>query len=156
MLEVVTALKSYEKAHRSVVKAITNRALSLISDFTLVTYITGKPTDTLHIIVMTNISSTILYFVHERIWNHIDWGRDVINPVRHKVHERSSRSLAKALTYRTLGFLFDASIISLITNDTTTTITIVVLTNIASTVVYLINERIWNRFHWGKHVHAHI
>ena len=61
----------WEKTIRSVVKSITFRVSALISDSLIVLFITKAQAETFSIVLFTNLSSTILYFVHERIWSHI-------------------------------------------------------------------------------------
>lgn len=57
---------------RSLIKAITFRLLIIISDSFVIFFITHRVDVTLGIIFFSNIVSTILYFIHERIWNNID------------------------------------------------------------------------------------
>jgi adenylylsulfate kinase len=65
-------------------------------------------------------------------------------------HEQNSRSIIKALTFRVLIIISDAIIIFAITRRYDVTIGVIVFSNIASTVLYFIHERIWNKVHWGK------
>jgi uncharacterized membrane protein len=67
-----------------------------------------------------------------------------------KFHERISRSFVKAITYRLAILTSDAIIVLAITHRFDTTIGVVVGTNIASTLMYVIHERVWNKIHWGK------
>lgn len=154
MREIVSDLKAKEKSHRSLTKAITNRALSIICDLLIVTYITGHFSESVGIIILTNLSSSIVYFFHERLWNEIKWGKTVINPIRHKIHESHSRSVTKSITYRALAIIFDITIISIIINNPPQALSIAIITNVVSTILYLIHERAWNKVHWGKHVHV--
>ncbi|MBN1696988.1 MAG: DUF2061 domain-containing protein [Spirochaetales bacterium] len=39
-------------------------------------FLTGNIKESLNITLLFNIVQTILYFVHERIWNKIGWGKD--------------------------------------------------------------------------------
>ena len=68
-------MKSYVRPRRSLVKAITFRALVLCSDFAVIFLITHRWDTTLGLVIATNLASTSLYFLHERLWNKIDWGR---------------------------------------------------------------------------------
>jgi uncharacterized membrane protein len=67
--------KFFEDYKRSIIKSITFRALILISDGIIVFAITHRYDLTAGVIVFSNISSTILYFIHERFWNHVHWGK---------------------------------------------------------------------------------
>jgi uncharacterized membrane protein len=57
------------------VKAITFRSLILCSDAVVIFLITRRWDTTAGLVMATNIASTTLYFIHERIWNRIGWGR---------------------------------------------------------------------------------
>jgi uncharacterized membrane protein len=67
-----------------------------------------------------------------------------------KFHERVSRSVVKAITFRVIIITADVIIVMAITHRYDTTFGVVVGTNIASTILYLLHERMWNRVHWGK------
>ena len=62
---------------RSIVKALTWRALASLATFIISYMLTGD------IVAATGIASVqvfvnlFLYYVHERIWNKIDWGQNV-------------------------------------------------------------------------------
>ena len=69
------AMPTYVQTRRSLVKAITFRALILCSDAILIFLITRRWDMTAGLVIVTNIASTTLYFIHERIWSRIGWGR---------------------------------------------------------------------------------
>lgn len=64
-----------EHTKRSLVKAITFRCIILVSDGIIIFAITHRYDITLSVILFSNFSSTILYFLHERVWNKIHWGK---------------------------------------------------------------------------------
>ncbi|MBS1525613.1 MAG: DUF2061 domain-containing protein [Bacteroidetes bacterium] len=64
-----------ETLGRSVVKTITYRGLILILDFTSIYLFTGKVKIALGFMLVSNIYTTIGYFLHERIWDKIKWGK---------------------------------------------------------------------------------
>ena len=59
---------------RSVVKAITYRALIVCLDFLAIYLLTGKAQIAVGFMVVSNIYTTVGYFVHERLWARIKWG----------------------------------------------------------------------------------
>lgn len=65
----------YEKNERSIVKAVLFRILIIISDSIIIFAITRRYDVTIGVIVASNLASTVLYFIHERIWNKIHWGK---------------------------------------------------------------------------------
>lgn len=68
----------HEKVPRSVVKSLTFRALILASDGIIVMLITHSYGVTLGVVIATNLASTVLYFLHERAWNGVAWGKRVV------------------------------------------------------------------------------
>jgi len=65
----------HETILRSISKAITFRILILILDFGVIYFFTRRIDLTLGVIVVSNLSSTIAYIAHERVWNIIHWGK---------------------------------------------------------------------------------
>lgn len=68
-------VKFHEKLKRSVVKAITFRIIILTSDGLIIYALTHRYDVTLGLIFFSNFASTIIYFLHERVWNKIHWGK---------------------------------------------------------------------------------
>lgn len=64
--------------------------------------------------------------------------------------ERYTRSLLKALTYRSIILLSDSFIIFFVTKELSTTAKVIILSNIGSTMLYFCHERLWDKVHWGK------
>lgn len=64
-----------ETRQRSVTKAITFRILIICTDLVIIYILTHKVFDTIAITILTNVASTIFYFLHERLWNNISWGK---------------------------------------------------------------------------------
>lgn len=62
---------------RSVAKALTFRILVIISNGILVYLLTGEVKLVLSVVTLTTVINTLLYFLHERIWNKVDWGRNL-------------------------------------------------------------------------------
>ena len=64
-----------ESRYRSIVKAVTFRALVVASDMVIVYAITRSYEIAFGVIVFSNISATGIYVVHERSWNRVHWGK---------------------------------------------------------------------------------
>ena len=64
-----------ETKKRSITKSLSFRVLIILSDLVIVYVLTKKVTATIAITVFTNVASTIFYFLHERVWNSITWGK---------------------------------------------------------------------------------
>jgi len=65
----------YENVKRTVAKSITFRILVMLTDGLIIYAITKEVFLAMGIIIFSNISSTIIYYVHERAWNKIKWGK---------------------------------------------------------------------------------
>ncbi len=59
---------------RSLVKAVTYRAVIVCLDLATIYLLTGKATVALGFAVASNIYTTLGYIAHERVWAHIGWG----------------------------------------------------------------------------------
>ena len=60
---------------RSVVKAVSYRVIVVVADFVAVFFFTGRTDIALGFVVVSNIYTTGLYFLHERFWDRVAWGR---------------------------------------------------------------------------------
>lgn len=61
---------------RSLVKAISWRVIGTADTFILAYLITNKPITAASIAGFEVLTKTILYYMHERGWNKIKWGRN--------------------------------------------------------------------------------
>ena len=68
-------VKNHEKVERSLIKSLSFRCLVVTSDFVVIFLLTHRYDLTIGVVIISNLSSTMLYFLHERIWNGIAWGR---------------------------------------------------------------------------------
>ena len=68
----------YDHHKRSIAKTFGFHLLIIAADWAVVFFFTRKASTTLDIVVLTNVVSGILYFIHERAWNKIHWGKSKI------------------------------------------------------------------------------
>lgn len=66
---------SDETLKRSLTKTISYRVIILTLDFTTVYLFTGKITIAVGFMLVSNTYTTIGYFLHERLWDRINWGK---------------------------------------------------------------------------------
>ena len=71
-----------ERVPRSLVKAITFRGVIMVSDSLIIGAITHSYSVTFWVVIASNVASTVLYFLHERVWNTISWGKTMLNQKR--------------------------------------------------------------------------
>ncbi len=60
---------------RSLSKALTWRLVAIISTFIIIYVFTGDVAFATSITIISNIINFILYYVHERLWLQVKWGR---------------------------------------------------------------------------------
>jgi uncharacterized membrane protein len=61
---------------RSLTKAMTYRVIIVCLDFFVVYLLTGKVTTATTFMIVSNIYTSVGYFLHERIWAGIKWGME--------------------------------------------------------------------------------
>lgn len=74
MKKTVTKKKESERWKRSVVKAITYRCLIMVLDFTAIKLFTGSTNVAGGFVIVSNVYTTVAYFIHERLWLRVKWG----------------------------------------------------------------------------------
>lgn len=79
-------------AKRSVVKALAYGLVLGCLDFVVLYLFTRKTVIALGFIVVSNIYTTVCYFVYERIWVRITWGKIELEPVVMGARRRGVRS----------------------------------------------------------------
>jgi uncharacterized membrane protein len=60
---------------RSLAKTLTYRIAILILDFTVVFLLTKKTQTAAGFMIVSNVYTSFGYYLHERAWNGIHWGR---------------------------------------------------------------------------------
>jgi len=65
----------HEHAKRSFAKSITFRITIIISDTIIVLALTHRYDLAAGFVILTNLASTLIYYLHERAWAYIHWGR---------------------------------------------------------------------------------
>ncbi len=67
--------KNSEKPLRSVIKALSWRLIGTIDTLVVSYFITGELLLASSIASVDFLTKLVLYFVHERIWNKVTWGK---------------------------------------------------------------------------------
>ena len=68
-------IKFFEHYKRSLTKAFTFRLIILAVDFIIIARLIGRTDVAVGIVAISSVIHTFLYFLHERIWNNVGWGR---------------------------------------------------------------------------------
>lgn len=64
-----------EHLTRSFIKALSFRIIAILSNTTIIFFVSGEVKLVFEIILVSTVINTVLYVVHERIWDGIKWGR---------------------------------------------------------------------------------
>jgi len=69
--------QAIETVSRSIVKTVSYRITIVILDFVCIYLFTGQMKIALGFTIVSNIYTTVCYFIHERIWDKIKWGKTI-------------------------------------------------------------------------------
>ena len=72
-----------ELHRRSFAKAVSYRVLNIIVDSFVAYFFTRDISLSASIVIFVETYSTVLYYLHERVWAHVHWGR---RPVEQNGH----------------------------------------------------------------------
>lgn len=65
---------AHELQKRSLVKSLIYRILAVVVLAVMAYWVTGNGHDTVIITAIAQAAKTLLYYLHERFWAHINWG----------------------------------------------------------------------------------
>jgi len=128
---------------RSLVKTLSYRTAVAVSIFLAAIAMDYSAGFGLTFVVLSYTVGFASFWVQERIWNLIKWGK-VDNS------DLKRRSLAKTVTWRIWSFVVLAVIGMIMGLNSTSAVEWSIVTNILFVVVHYAHERIWNRISWGK------
>ena len=69
-------MKIRERHRRSALKGLTYTGAVIIADIIIVMLVTHRIDATIEVLVLTNIVSLAIYYVHARIWASVAWGHN--------------------------------------------------------------------------------
>lgn len=67
-----------ETVKRTILKTVSYRIVILTMDFAAIYIFTGQTKIAVGFMIVSNIYTTLGYFIHERVWDKIKWGK-IIN-----------------------------------------------------------------------------
>lgn len=76
----------HESIRRSVIKSVSFRILVIVSDLIVIFFLTHRADITIGVTIGTNIASTVLYYLHERLWNTVRFGKKSMKKKRGEIH----------------------------------------------------------------------
>jgi uncharacterized membrane protein len=128
---------------RSIAKGISWRIFATLDTY-IISYLFFQKMYIAASIAITEIFTKILlYYIHERGWNSISWGRKENIPTH-------LRSLLKGITWRILGST-DTFLLSLFYSKILITSLHIGLSEIFTKIIlFYLHERIWSHIKWGR------
>ena len=140
--------KFNEKYLRSLAKVVTMRIIFTFVHITNTFIVTGSLITGLKVAGLAFFINPILYWLHERGWNWLQWGR-YVDDIR-KFKEGNWRSLSKDITWRIVITGSNFFLPYFVTGSLKYGLTIMSLATLVNMVIYFCHERIWNLFKWGR------
>lgn len=128
---------------RTLVKTLSYRTAVAVSIFLAAIAMDYSAGFGLTFVVLSYTVGFASFWVQERIWNLIKWGKVDNLDLRR-------RSLVKTVTWRIWSFLVLAVIGMIMGLNSTSAVEWSIVTNILFVVVHYTHERVWNLLHWGK------
>jgi uncharacterized membrane protein len=129
---------------RSIVKGISWRAVGSADTILLSFIVTGDLGSSFAIGVTEVFTKIIIYYLHERVWDRIPWGRI------HGKGPTHGRSLVKGICWRALGTLDTIIIAYVITGVPLDAITIGGFELFTKIALFYLHERVWGQIWWGR------
>lgn len=122
----------------SVLKGVTWRVVATIDTVFLSFIFTGKIITALKIGFTELFTKIFLYYVHERIWNKIKWGRHADG-----ISARHRRSIVKGASWRFFGTIDTIIIALFITHHPSQAFSIGFAELFTKIFLYYLHERMW-------------
>jgi len=141
-----------ENRSRSFVKGITWRSVGTMDTIFLSWLFTGEISTALHIGGVEIFTKIILFYIHERIWLMIGFGRfNIDDEFGNRIRkDRHYRSVVKGVSWRLFGTIDTAVIAFFVTGNYTTAFSIGFAEIFTKVVLYYLHERVWSRIKIGS------
>ena len=142
-----------ETQSRSIAKAISWRVVLTLSHVINAFISTGSWIVGLKIAGVAAVVNSILYWTHERVWNHFQFGRHGADS--QAFVENNWRSSAKVISWRVLITLSNFLIPFITTGSFASAMIFLGLATLVNMLIFWSHERVWNRLSWGKILKPH-
>lgn len=129
---------------RSILKGVTWRITGTIDTIVMAFLVTGQIQNALKIGLTEVFTKIILYYLHERLWNVVPFGRI------HGVGPTQTRSLMKGISWRVIGTIDTITVSYIVTGSFASSITIGGFEVFSKIVLFYLHERIWGKVKWGR------
>jgi len=142
MAPATTAAPAREAHLRSFAKAVSWRLVGSTDTFILSFLVTGNATWAVTIASVEALTKIALYYLHERAWRLIRWGRQ--DATHH------ARAVAKGASWRALATLDTFTLSWIITGHLGKAGTIASFETVTKIALFYVHEQIWARVPWGR------
>ncbi len=137
------AVGAAREAHlRSFAKAVSWRFVGSMDTFILSFLVTGNAVWAVSIASAEAVTKILLYYLHERVWRMIAWGRE---DATHHAH-----AVAKGATWRALATVDTFMLSWLVTGHIGKAGTIASFETVTKIALFYIHEQLWARIAWGR------
>lgn len=142
--------KFYEKHPRSLVKVITWRLLLTLSHFINGVIVSGSWLIGLKIAGWSAIFNSILYWLHERSWNLLQWNK---KPKDNFLFlDGQPRTITKMISWRIIVNFSNFLVPYFVTGNLMKATAFFTMAVIINMILFYLHERCWNRINWGKKI----
>lgn len=143
-------MKFSELHIRSIAKVVSWRITVTISHMINGFIVTGSVMAALKIAGLALVINSALFWLHERLWNWLQWNRKYQHEKLFK--DGHPRTATKMLTWRILVTMSNFVIPFIMTGSWGQAVVFAGMATIVNMILYYWHERVWNFFKWGKSV----
>jgi uncharacterized membrane protein len=130
-------------SYRSFAKSVSWRVVGTLDTFLLSWLLFGSLNIAAPIAATEVATKIFLYFIHERVWNLVRWGRKNEKPTR-------IRSLTKAISWRIFGSVDTFLIAFFWSENVMMSIAVGSIEVITKLTLFYLHERTWALIGWGR------
>ena len=129
---------------RSFVKGVSWRVTGTLDTMMVAYFVTGNALSAVKIGAAEVVTKIFLYYIHERVWNVIKFGRiQGVGPTH-------ARSLVKGISWRAVGTMDTMVVSYFITGMPLNALRIGGFEVFTKIALYYLHERVWGKVKWGR------
>ncbi|HEX7945824.1 MAG TPA: DUF2061 domain-containing protein [Phenylobacterium sp.] len=130
-----------ESHARSVAKAVSWRVVGSMDTFVLSFLVTGNLVWAGSIASVETLTKIVLFYVHERVWRRVRWGR---------AGGGHARAVVKGVSWRAVGTADTFMLSWLITGHLGHAARIASFETVTKVGLFYVHEQLWARIGWGR------
>jgi uncharacterized membrane protein len=133
---------------RSIAKAMSWRVTISVSHLINGLIVTGSWLLSLQLVGLFAVVNTIMFWLHERLWNHFQWNRKHNDKI--VFNEGQGRSVSKIITWRIFVTFSNFLVPFITTGSWQSGLAFLTIATVVNMITFWAHERAWNRITWGK------